>query len=177
MAIAHSAGAQHYEFHRAVVDLLGAQVRHDFGDEPVAVRGTVASLTRSFPFFDETPPFSEPTDAAKEDLQSVEAILRTGSDSGKDVTRVGFLDPDTGELNYQTAEWLAERHNFVDLGLLLEGKEQERSLVFPVLVVYRLGAFENGSPTNGWNTLAGSPEERVAAIYVTDKVVRPSSGV
>ena len=154
-----------YEYYRGVADVIGKQIQQDFPGERVAVRGTVAALTEGFPFW--------PADRGSDQLPltSVTDILRTGNDAASETTRVGFIEED-GELNDQTHEWLTERFSYTAMDLELEGATEKLAKVFPVLIVYREGAFKEGKAAHGWNDMAGKPEERVAAVYVTDKILR-----
>jgi hypothetical protein len=147
-----------YAYYRAIAEPLGLQVREDFGDEPIAIRGTTAALEHSFPYWPDQTGHHEAT------LNDVLTILRSGSDDGQDQARVGFMT-DEGEMNVETTEHLFT-HWF---GTHIELKDTpEGEQVFPVLIVYRPEAFEK-LPVHGCNTFAGKPSERIAAIYITDR--------
>jgi hypothetical protein len=151
-----------YEYYRGVTDVMHARIQEDFGGETVAVRGTVASLTEPFPFW------ARDDSGDKRHMQSVLDILRTGSDDGQDRARVSILTGDDGQLNSQTREWLYQRAWSVNHALR---DKPEAARVFPVVVVYRKGAFRDGQPVHGWNDLGSDPEDRIAAIYITDKIL------
>jgi len=166
MALANAA-PRNYEYYRGVVDTIGARVQQDFPGQDMAVRGTVASLTERFPFW-----YDGQTNTVY-DMQSVLDILRTGSDTGGDTTMVGPIAPD-GELNVETEEWLGSHIRRVVTEL--DG-DPKLDRVFPVLIVYHPRAFDD--PT-GWQThrtqqLTGGADERIVAIYITDKVLPAQS--
>lgn len=140
----------------AVSRRLGPQVQNDFPGVDVAVRGTVAALTESFAH-------DLWEDGA--DMRTVLDILASGSDSGADRTRVGHR-VEEGELNYQTLGWL----NTHSSAAYMELEGSERDQVFPVLLVYPPEAFE-GEAVHGWNQLTGDPGQRLAAVYITDRIV------
>lgn len=148
-------------FYRAVTDHLGAQVAHDFPDTRVAVRGTVAALTEGFPYWDDGSGTGK-----TEDMHTVLDMLLLGSDSGKDTVRVGEIEPD-GSLNVETTEWLRNHFSV----LMLELDDDKRDQVFPALLVYKTDAFQAGDFQHGFNALSGPPADRLAALYITDKIV------
>ena len=97
-------------------------------------------------------------------MNSVRDILASGTDSGSDEVRAGHLDP-SGELNVETQEWL---NNHIANALIeLEGAQRDQ--VFPALLVYRMDAF-TGRFRHGYNTLTGDPSQRLASLYITDKI-------
>jgi hypothetical protein len=145
-------------FYRGVVDHLGKQVVQDFPGTRLAVRGTTAALTERFPFWEDGD--------GNGDMNTVLDILQSGSDSGADRVRVGEIDPD-GTLNAETQEFLGSHFT----GLMLELDGIQRDQVFPALLVYRTDAFTAGDFRHGFNKLKDPPADRLAAIYITDKIV------
>lgn len=147
-------------YSHAVLGRLSDQVRTDFPGIDVSVRGTVAALIKRFPFWDVK---GHPNMSA--DMNTVADILKLGSDNGSDMVQVGQVYED-GELNTDTAEWIYN-HLFT---VSMEADEDDFAQTFPVLLVYEPSAFAT-SQGHGWNKLAGEPDQRIAAIYITDKIV------
>jgi hypothetical protein len=147
-------------YSQAVLRPLSDQVRADFPDVNVSVRGTVAALNKRYPFWD----VGGRSDMSS-DMSTVADILEHGSDNGSDSVRVGQVYEEDGELNADTAEWIYNHISVVSV----EADPEDAAQTFPVLIVYEPSAFE-AEPTHGWNTLTGEPSQRIAAIYITDKL-------
>jgi len=153
-----------YDFYTVVGNHVGAQIEKDFEGEEVMVRSTIASTIKPFPWWQSENPEDR-------DVRTVLDILASGSDSGKDKTRVGHIV--NRQLNYQTLEWLDRRMGSLLLESNVGGKYMDEARqTFPVVIVYHKEAFVDGRSGHGWNNLVGPPEERIAAIYITDKVNR-----
>jgi hypothetical protein len=147
-------------FSHAVLGRMGKQVHADFPGIDVSVRGTVAALIEKFPFWN-----VEGHPDMSSDMHTVTDILQLGSDNGSDRVRVGGLED--GELNSDTAEWM---YNHISTVILEADRQQDSDQTFPVLLVYEPSAFA-ASPGHGWNRLTGQPDQRLAALYITDKLV------
>lgn len=149
-----------YSYYRSVVDRLGDQVRADFPDTAVYVRGTLATLQTSYPFWGDH--------SAEEgsNMNTVLDILASGSDNGRDQVRVGDIKED-GKLNVETQEWL---NNHYQSAMFEVDDVNDRDQTFPILLVYKPEAFAQ-QPSGRWNDLTGEPSKRVCAVYITDKVV------
>lgn len=151
-----------HSYYSLVGNHVGAQIEKDFGGEEVLVRSTIATTIESFPWWQSDTPEGR-------DVRTVLDILASGSDTGKDETRVGHIID--GELNYQTLEWLDSRIGSLLLDSRLSAEHQDDARqTFPIIIVYQKSAFKNGEARHGWNDLQGPPEKRIAAIYITDKV-------
>lgn len=148
-----------YAYHRSVVDRIGEQVARDFAGTDVLVRGTVAALCEPFSHW------LNEQETGYLDMRTVIDILATGSDRESDRVRVGGINE--RQVNDQTVEWL--NNHYRDAMIDIES-QADRDQTFPVLLVYKPEAFAK-PPGHGWNQLAGEPSQRIAAVYITDKVV------
>jgi hypothetical protein len=150
----------------AVSQKIGYQVKKDFPDEEVYVRSSVAPLIdqSTFPYWNRS---WELGSIPEFPLNSVRDILSSGSDDGGESVVIGDIDS-SGIMNAHSIEWLSMHYT------LINQKHQGEKIdqLFPILLVYKRSAFAENIDF-GWNKLIGKPQERIAAIYVTDRVKVP----
>jgi len=155
------------EYSLGIADPIGQRIYDDFAGEQVAVRGSTVALQESYPY----------KTNGSISMNTVLEILASGSDTGADTTRVGYIAPPKegapARLNAQTSEHLEEHMGSVAFRLGLGGKEEDlRNLdqTFPAVIVYDETSFSD-KPSHGWRTLHGDPSGRIKAIYITDRVI------
>jgi hypothetical protein len=152
--------------HRAVSRKIEYRVREDFPDEDIFVRGTVGTLIDPTTFLYWNRDWAVGSNPTLP-LNSISEILANGTDDGGNHVGVGHIE-DSGKMNDYSIDWLsihygnvAQKHNKEDI-----------TQVFPILLVYRQDAFVD-SPGLGYYELTGNPTERIAALYITDRVIVP----
>lgn len=150
-------------YYRGVTDLLPAQIMHDFpGDRNrTAHRGTVVSLRDEFPHF----PSNQVVPGQTEELlqmNNVLTILRTGTDRGGRIGRLGALSEEL-QLNNHSEDWLM-MHTAGEIDVLLaEGEGERADNLFPGLLVY-----EQDKLALGPRGVIEDPSA-LAAVYITDR--------
>lgn len=142
-------------YYKGVAAVLPAQILQDFpGDKlRTAQRGTVVSLRDEFPHYQ-----SEETGELLQ-MNNVLTILRTGSDRGGPVGKLGVLDEDL-ELYHRTADWLM-MHTDSEIEILQSaGQAELADNLFPGLLVYER------------ELLATQDPQALLAVYITDRQVK-----
>lgn len=156
-------------YRKTIAEQIGYRVREDFPVleedsylDNISLRGTVAALTTSFPYW--------PDDSGERVLpmNTVSDILTQGSDNGRDETGVGTITK-AGEINRYTRDWINIHYDFAMQRLTGEQRDQ----TFPILLVYKWSSFEEPFFEVGVNQLIGKPSKRISALYITDKILVP----